>query len=115
MKFAYKRFVVYPPSGDTLPRSVLRPVIPVHIAFGRYRIAYEALLDSGADYLIFHAEIGEALPLPVQQGERIVFSGVAGVQQDGFRHAVQLKVGRRTLTCAVVFSYGLKIPYGILG
>ncbi len=59
MKFPYKQFVVQSrPRGPTA--IVSRPVLPVHVEF-KQRVAYEALVDSGADYSIFHAQIGETI------------------------------------------------------
>lgn len=98
----------------TPPAIVTRPVLSIHVAF-KQRVAYEALMDSGADYSIFHAEIGEAIGLEVRKGHRIIFTGVSGAAQEGFRHPVKLEVGTWRLPCSVVFAYGLKIPYGILG
>lgn len=40
---------------------------------------------------------------------------MAGVLQEGFRHHVSLEVGRWRFSCEIVFAYGLKIPYGIVG
>ncbi len=113
MKFPYKKFVVQ--SRPNSPASaVVRPVIPVHVT-SKQRVAYEALVDSGADYSIFHAEIGEAIGLEARKGRRTIFAGVSGVAQEGFRHSVTIEVGTWRLPCSVVFAYGLKIPYGILG
>lgn len=113
MKFPYKKFVVQSRPGG--PASVVtRPVMPIHVA-SQQRVAYEALVDSGADYSIFHAQIGEAIGLEVRKGQRVIFAGVGGVAQEGFRHPVKLEVGKWRLPCSVVFAYGLKIPYGILG
>ncbi|MDP3722385.1 MAG: aspartyl protease family protein [Candidatus Omnitrophota bacterium] len=82
MKLPYKKFVVQSrPSG---PASVVtRPVIPIHVA-SQQRVAYEALVDSGADYSIFHAQIGEAIGLEVRKGQRVLFAGVGGVARKGF-------------------------------
>ena len=76
MKFPYKKFSVQPrPSG---PASIVaRPVIPIHVT-SKQRVAYEALVDSGADYSIFHAEVGEAIGLEVRKGHRVLFAGVSG-------------------------------------
>ena len=76
MKVPYKKFVVEPSPGGP-SSNVGRHVIPVHLA-SKQRVAYEALVDSGADYSIFHAEIGEASGLQIRKGPRVVFSGVAG-------------------------------------
>ena len=114
MKFPYKKFVAQSRPGG--PTSVVsRPVLPVHLGFGTHRVACEALVDSGADYSIFHAQIGEVIGLEIRKGQRMLFAGVAGVTQEGFRHSVRLGVGKWRLPCEIVFAYGLKIPYGILG
>lgn len=113
MRFPYKKFVVQSRPGG--PASVVtRPVVPIHVV-SHQRVAYEALVDSGADYSIFHAQIGEAIGLEVRKGRRVIFAGVGGVAQEGFRHPVKLEVGTWRLPCGVVFAYGLKIPYGIMG
>ena len=114
MKFPYKKFAVQSrPAG---PASIVsRPVIPVHLQCGVRRVACEALVDSGADYSIFHAQIGEAMGMEVRRGRRVLFAGVAGITQEGFRHSVKLEVGRWRFPCDMVFAYELKIPYGILG
>ncbi len=114
MKFPYKKFIVQPRPGAK-SHIVSRPVIPIHLSFGTHRIAYEALVDSGADYSIFHAEIGEAIGLNVRKGKSVRFAGVSGISQEGFRHPVQLQVRNREFQTIVVFAYHLGIPYGILG
>lgn len=115
MQFSYKRFLVQPTPESKEYRTVLRPVIPIQLIVREQRIGYEALIDSGADYSIFHAEIGEAIGLDIIQGDRTVFSGVAGAGQEGFCHSVYLEVGGEEFLSRVIFCYGLKIPYGILG
>lgn len=114
MRFPYKKFHVSSRPGSRLV-SVCRPVIPIHVCCGRLRVAYEALLDSGADFSIFHAEIGEAIGLDVRRGSPITFAGVGGATCRGFRHPVSLALGAWSGRCGVVFAYGLNMPYGILG
>ena len=72
MKFSYKKFAVQSrPAGPAT--VVVRPVIPIHIG-STHRVAYEALVDSGADYSIFHAPIGEAIGIDVRKGQRVMFA-----------------------------------------
>lgn len=113
MKFPYKKFFVQSPGSSI--HTVSRPVIPIHVHFGKFRIAYETLVDSGADYSVFHAEIGEAIGIGVKKGKRVHFAGVSGVSQKGFRHPIKLGLGKQIFDCSVVFAFGLGIPYGILG
>ena len=65
MKFKYKRFRIFPTPAFPQRRYLLRPIIPLLITYKGKTIGYEVLLDSGADFCIFHAEIGEYLGLRV--------------------------------------------------
>ena len=106
MKFPYKQFFVQSPGSSI--QTVSRPVIPIHLNHNQYRIAYEALVDSGADYSIFHAEIGEAIGVNVKNGKRVHFAGVSGVSQLGFRHPIKLELGKKKFGCSVVCNaYGV--------
>jgi len=64
-KLDYRRF----PAGPTEPfprrTSVVRPVVPIALINGSNRVRVFALIDSGADYCIFHAEIGEQIGLEI--------------------------------------------------
>ena len=55
MQFLYKKFKLA--DGTEL----FKPIIPIGLLFNGKLIRYEALIDSGADFNIFNAEIGELL------------------------------------------------------
>jgi len=67
MKFEYKRFRVADSPDFT------RPIIPILIRNPRdpssAAIGYEALVDSGADYCVFPAEVAELLDIDIMAGE----------------------------------------------
>jgi len=52
MKFSYVKFPL-PQKSDLYGSSILRPVIPIRIGVGKQSLQYEALIDSGADSLIY--------------------------------------------------------------
>lgn len=59
MNFKYKKFPVNPencPFPDK--KSSLRPVIQIDFETPNGKFYYFALIDSGADYCMFHAKIG---------------------------------------------------------
>lgn len=57
-------------------------------------IKYAALIDSGADFCIFHAGIGEYLGLDIKSGIEIGFSGVQNVgYAKAYLHKVNLEIG----------------------
>jgi len=79
-------------------------------------MGYLVLIDSGADYCIFHADIGEALGLKVTEGKALVFSGIPGQKQKAYFHKIAFKIGGIEHCCWAGFSYDLDaMNYGILG
>ena len=74
--------------------SILKPIIPVRVVVNKKELNYAALIDSGADFCIFDADIGEYLGLDIESGEYIEFGGI---QDRGgakaFLHDVSLNIG----------------------
>jgi hypothetical protein len=69
MKFKYKKYGL----------GILRPVIPIEIIYKDRAVPYEVLVDSGADFCIFDAEIGEILSIDIISGEKQEVAGITGV------------------------------------
>ena len=59
MKFRYKKY------GS----GILRPVIPIEIIYKDIAVPYEVLVDSGADYNIFDAQLAEILGIEIHLGK----------------------------------------------
>ncbi len=93
MKFSYKKIAV--PPSDAFPdqRYVYRPIIPVTLEFEKEKIGYEALIDSGADWNLFHAIIGEAIGIPVEKGKKVTYHGIGGGQFTAYFHTVRVNIG----------------------
>ena len=106
MKFRYKR---YSP-------TILRPVIPILIANKNVSIQYEVLIDSGADICIFDAEIAEILGITIQSGEKQTVSGITGIPEFYYLHAVTLIIGGHKHKTKVGFlkNYNNQ-SYGVVG
>ena len=115
MKFPYFRFPQegYSPSFSS---TILRPIIQVTLSKGEYSIEYAALIDTGADFCIFDAEIGELLGIDIQSGKQMLFGGVQDTRPgEAFLHSIDLIVGKSKNTIIVGFSYDIaKHGYGIL-
>ncbi len=116
MKFSYLKFPL-PQKSDFFGSSVLKPVIPVRIACGDNSLQYSALIDSGADFSIFHSEIGEALGMNITDGLKVSFGGVQKeIMAGAYLHAVTLVIGGRKFNTMVAFSNDIsKKSYGIVG
>ena len=110
MQFPYKKFKLA--DGTEL----FKPIIPIGLLFNGKQIRYEALIDSGADFNIFNAEIGELLGINVRDGKKVQFSGIAGEPFEVYLHNLTLEVGGWQYKITSGFSYEIS-PYGfgILG
>lgn len=93
-----------------------RPIILTEVIYKRYSIRHEVLIDSGADYCVFNAEIGEALGIDIEKGERHLFKGIDGVEQVGYSHRVGINVKDITYNAIVIFSYDIAdMSCGVVG
>ena len=125
MKFPYIKFKTKTPEGGEY--ASLRPVIPIQVRHKGRSVRYMALLDSGADASMFHAEMAEVLGIELKNGTAMVFYGVGHGKSIGYIHDVEINVGGWWVTCPVAFCPDLvrKDPldpsrtqgllYGILG
>ena len=115
MKFKYSKFLAKP--SDAFPdlKEVWRPVVPIKITHQEKEYGYLALVDSGADFCIFHAEIAELLGLPVKKGKTSPIFGVTKGEGKVYYHQVGLEIGGWKINSYVGFSYDLRFPLGILG
>jgi len=111
MKFRYIKI----PTRDPRRKWISRPIIPVILSAQKGVVArsvnVDALLDSGADKCLFNAEIGEALGLELEKGERETFSGIEGGRLFVFIHEVYIQVAGidRTTKVEAGFVRGLNI------
>ncbi len=97
-------------------KSSLRPVIQIDFDSQNGAFGYLVLIDSGADYCIFHAKVGEILGLDIKSGKQMVFFGTSGEPQKAYFHKITFKVGGHYHICEVGFSYDMeKLAYGLLG
>jgi len=116
MKFHYHKLLL-PERSEYFGSSLLKPIIPITIAIGKNEVKYAALIDSGADFCIFDAEIGEYLGIDIKNGIPVEFGGV---QERGgstaFLHEVSLNIGGTAYKTKTGFSYDIaKHGFGILG
>jgi hypothetical protein len=83
MKFRYKRFT----------SSLIRPVIPIEIKNSSHTVRYEALIDSGADFCIFDAQLADVLGIDTEMGFKQLVGGITGIEQPYYIHKIELSVG----------------------
>ncbi len=93
-----------------------RPIVPVTLRVNKIEFNYLALIDSGADFNIFHADIAKILKIDISKLKKTVnFSGING-KGVGYFTAVDIGVGDNFINTPVVFSNDISDNgYGILG
>jgi len=116
LKFDYRKFPADPSDAFPRRRSATRPVIPVTLINGDEKVTNLAIIDSGADLCIFHAEIGEQIGLVVESGKVLQYYGISGQQLTAYFHDVKIEVGGYEFDCWAGFSRDIdNLPYGLLG
>ncbi len=116
MKFRYHKLLLRERS-EYFGSSLLKPIISIKVIVGEKELSYATLIDSGADFCIFDAEIGEYLGINVRSGKTNEFGGI---QERGgataFLHKVTLSIGGLKYITTVGFSYDIaRHGFGILG
>ena len=89
MKFPYLKF----PTKDPREPWVARPIIPVILeTSNKPSVAIMALVDSGADRCLFHADIGRDIGLKITDGMPHNFSGIEGGKVQTYLHKVSIQI-----------------------
>jgi len=120
MKFPFQKYAAKPIPSHPTRNSVLRPTIPITITnktTGENE-RYIALIDSGADYCIFHASFGQVIGLNIKSGKELTYFGIEGGGQTAYFHDILVGVGGWNFECYAGFSEYFdqkNFPYGILG
>jgi hypothetical protein len=116
MKFDYFKLLL-PQRSDFFGSTILKSIIPIKISSKNQSLRYGALIDSGADFCIFDAEIGKYLGLDIYAGKKEIFGGIQDKGgAEAFLHEVIINIGGWDYKTIVGFSYDIaKHGFGILG
>ena len=74
-----------------------RPIIPVRLSYKNSAVNVPALIDSGADFNVFHLSIAKDLGLSLNMDKPIIFGGVGEKSQKltGFLAVLDLMIYNR--------------------
>lgn len=117
MKFSYYKIPVNNPATPKIT-SQLVPIIPIKIMYRNKVISYHALVDSGAEQCLMHADIGRHLGLTIEKGIRTKFRGIASKRDSvGYIHTINLLLAiNQVQKTDIIFSDELgDVGFGILG
>ncbi|MDP1710189.1 MAG: hypothetical protein Q8L28_01100 [bacterium] len=105
MEFRYKPLEVKPSKSVNRKMVVWRPIIPVYLFNNKKVIGYEAIIDSGADFNIFHSEIADILGLNYKKGKKRHLFGLGYQEIKGYECEATIKIqGFGKYTAQIVFS-----------
>lgn len=90
------------------------PIIPVLLINKDKFILTEALLDSGANTSVFHAEIAEQLGIEFKAGKKIYLGGIGG-RILAYLHPVSIKINEIRFVCKIAFTEEMPVSLNILG
>lgn len=91
-----------------------QPVVPVVLVYGRNKLEYEAVVDSGAETTLFDVAVAQLLNIDLH-GSAQQIETVSGHRVDVMYRAVKITVGKKLWTANVGFTQ-LKDPQiGLLG
>ena len=90
------------------------PVVDVTLGAASRPLTVRALVDSGASFSVFRAEILAYLGLPLTHGKRLYLEGIGG-RILGYLHRLPAWVGRAKFPLLVVFSQELNVSFNLLG
>ena len=117
IKFQYKKEPIS--SSEAFPQrtSISRPIIPIQIEYKGKKVGYEVLVDSGADWNLFHSVIGEIIGIDITSGKKLEFHGIGGGRFTAFFHNVKVYIGGREHDLYCGFSPDIPGNYsrGVLG
>ncbi len=96
-----------------------RPLVKVSLRYGEREIDYLALLDSGADFNIFHADIAKLLKIDLKKiKDTTSFSGIQKFGQESKAYPVTMDIGVEGEFVRTLVSFSNEISldgYGVLG
>lgn len=98
--------------------GAFRPIVPVEITSPATKntINHAVLIDSGADWCVINAEIGEALGIKIENDKPHEFKGISGKVETGYVHIVTLGVKGVKFNTPVIFAKALaEDRYSIVG
>lgn len=93
------------------------PIIPIEVYSEEVQtyLAYGAIVDSGAEYCMFDAQIGQAMGLIIKEGDSVDLKGADGSVFKAYLHDVRYQVGGYGRSARIAFTYHMAPGTGILG
>ncbi len=96
-----------------------RPLVKVTLRYKKAEVNYLALLDSGADYNIFHSDIAKILKIELEKIKHTTtYTGIQKSTTKSTAYPVKMEIGINDKSVSTLVSFSDDIStdgYGILG
>lgn len=95
-----------------------RPLIPIALRFQNKKINTLALIDSGADFNVFHSDLAQLLDINLDSLKEIEFGGIKKDKEQckGKLAVIKIGINNEFFDSPVIFSGDISDNgYGILG
>src|SRR3989339_733257 len=113
IRLNYQAFRTKPIEAFPERQVIFRPVIDIRLLWNHKSTQYRVLIDSGADFCIFHSEVAEVLEIPLTKGKKITFYGTGGTPQTAYFHDIEIEIGGWPMKLYCGFSSEMKsLSYG---
>ena len=96
-------------------RDKLAPIIPVELRNNDEVIGYDAYVDSGAAYSVFHSDVVDDLGIKLEDGEKTYITVGDGSQIIVYLHKISVRIADREFEATIGFSRHLGIGFNIIG
>lgn len=115
--FPYASFDVEPSPNSKRRKTVWRPIIEIIVFKGTKFASYPVLIDSGADYNIFHSGLLLALGGNLTSGNKRTVVGLRDQPLKGYEHKLDLKLpGGKKFEAKAIFSNQISNhAFGVVG
>ena len=94
---------VFPYREIGIDPRIFRPLIPITLIYQKRFAQTAALLDSGADYNLFHGDVATYLGIDLTSGIKRHIQGIKG-SITGYEHKITLRVNAHRYKTKVIFS-----------
>ncbi len=92
-----------------------RPIIPLFLRVREITVEYHVLVDSGADFNLFHTDVAGIFGIDLEHADTERIAGVGG-EVIAYPYLFEMSIDQHTYFRApVLLSHDLPMSYGIVG
>lgn len=90
------------------------PIVPIKLK-GKEWVSYDAYVDSGAGYSIFHSDVADDLEIKLEDGEKVYITVGDGSQIIVYLQKIPVRIADQEFKAILGFSRRLGIGFNIIG